>query len=599
MKGLERIVDSDNVVIDVETSGLDWKTNYIVGYVITVGPNEGDTYYVPVRHRSANYLDYDPPLEETAKKFKVHPFEVDLRDALSKNPTHIIGHNLAFDLKFMYRAGVLTPTCTYEDTMINAALINEYRKSYSLENCCLDAKVTAKRGQPLYEYLAKKFGGNPSSKQMSVFWKLDGDDPIGIEYAKGDGVATWALWQQQQKDLDEQDLRKIHGIECRCIRTLHRMMVRGVKVDEERLKNVTHIINKRLDKAMEVLPDNINLRSSTQMKKLFDDNGIVDYPMTEKGNPSFAEAWLLTTELGKRVVAARKYGNLLNSFIIPMQTHLHKGRIHTDFNQSRSDQYGTVTGRLSSSRPNMQQVPKRNEELGKLFRSVFIPDKNMVWASVDYSQCEPRLLAHYAKCAVLLRGYLSDPPIDAHTAVAEAANIDRTSGKRLNQGLITGMGKDKLIQELGVERIVGEAMYDQYHANMPEIKTFQKHAARVMKRRGYVTSLLGRRAHMDYTSGKDMSYKAVNRLLQCGNADIIKNAMVEIDEYLEKNGDTVHMLLSVHDSIDFQFKEKDRYIYEGALEIMTDYGPGCSVELVVPMEVDIGEGKNWSEASYG
>ncbi len=599
MEVLDRIVDSDNVVLDVETSGLDWKTNYIVGYVITVGPAEMDTYYIPIRHQGGNFLGARSPSKDTLKKIDTHPFEQDLRDALAKKPTHIIGHNLAFDLKFMHRAGVPTPTCTYEDTMINAALINEHRKSYSLENCCIDAKVTAKRGQPLYEYLADKFGGQPSSKQMGVFWKLSGDDPQGTDYAMGDGIATWALWQQQQKDLDDQGLRQIHNIECRCIRTLHRMMVRGVKVDEERLANVTVEIKKRLDKAMEVLPEGINLRSSTQMKKLFDDAGIIDYPQTEKGNPSFAEDWLVTTELGRRVVAARKYGNLLNSFITPMGQHLYNGRIHTEFNQSRSDQYGTVTGRLSSSRPNMQQVPKRNEELGKLFRAVFVPDKGMVWASVDYSQCEPRLLAHYAGCSVLVRGYLSDPVIDAHTAVAEAANIDRTSGKRLNQGLITGMGKDKLIQELGVERIVGEAMYDQYFANMPELKPFQKHAAKVMKRRGYVTSLLGRRARLDFTGGKDMSYKAVNRLLQCGNADIIKNAMVEIDEYLESEGDTVHMLLSVHDAIDFQFKEKDRHIYEHALEIMTDYGPGCGVELLVPMDVDIGEGKNWGEASYG
>ncbi len=362
-KILDRLSKAETVVVDVETSGLDWKRNYVVGYVLSFSADPGDSYYVPVRHRGNRLA---PKEDQAPFVTPHHEFEMDLNSIFKSKKIHLIGHNIAFDLKFMSRHGIDLSNCTFEDTMINAALIDENRGSYSLENCCITAGVQPKLGNELYKYLADKFGGAPAQKQMGNFWKLDKDDPMAHEYAKGDGISTWQLWEQQQKDLDDEDLRRVWAVENRCIRTLHRMMMRGVLVDQDRLKYVSGEVNKLLDEAMSHLPDGINLRSGPQMKKLFDDAGITSYPQTEKGNPSFAENWLLTTDLGKKVVAARKYGNLINSFINPMETHMFAGRIYTEFNQSRSDQFGTVTGRLSSSRPNMQQVPKRNVELGKL-----------------------------------------------------------------------------------------------------------------------------------------------------------------------------------------------------------------------------------------
>ena len=160
------------------------------------------------------------------------------------------------------------------------------------------------------------------------------------------------------------------------------------------------------------------------------------------------------------------------------------------------------------------------------------------------------------------------------------------------------MGKTKLIAELGVSEAKAEKIWDDYFTSMPEIKTLQKQAASKMRATGFVKSLMGRKARLDHR-GYDMSYKAVNRLLQCGNADIIKQAMVNIDECLELHGDRVNMLLSIHDSIDFQFYEDDRKYFNEALDIMQDFGPQKSLDLLVPMVVDVGEGKNWSEASYG
>ena len=147
----------------------------------------------------------------------------------------------------------------------------------------------------------------------------------------------------------------------------------------------------------------------------------------------------------------------------------------------------------------------------------------------------------------------------------------------------------------------GNELYDQYFKAMPEIKELQKEAASVMRHRGYVVSLLGRRARNEKAhNGRDFSYKAVNRLLQCGNADIIKSSIANIHESLENDGSSsVRMLTNIHDSIDFQFYENDRQTYNHCLKIMRDFGPGKSIDLKIPMELDTGEGPNWEIASYG
>jgi len=196
---------------------------------------------------------------------------------------------------------------------------------------------------------------------------------------------------------------------------------------------------------------------------------------------------------------------------------------------------------------------------------------------------------------VLTEGYLSNPPVDAHTAVANAASIDRESGKRLNQTLITGGGRKKIIAMLG-ER--GSAIYDAYFEAMPEVKKLQTQAANRMKARGYVISLLGRLARLEHS---DKAYLAINRLLQCGNADIVKYAMVNIDDYFESRGDECAMLNTVHDALGFQ---ADRYNNDHieqmneALRLMTDFGPDRGVYLSVPMVADFGIGRNWAEATF-
>lgn len=572
-----RISQADTVVIDVETNGLDWRNCFICGWVFTFGPRPEDTFYLPVRHETGE--NYDPA--------KVR----DMVNSHQDRPRHWVGHNIAFDLSFIHKE--CEPlNGTFEDTMINACLINEFESSYALSACATRADVQQKKAEEILQHIANVFGGDANKNRMGEFWRLDAEDTMAVEYATGDGTTTWQLWEVQKRLLAQQELEQVHDVECRLIPVLNRMTMRGIKIDVDRLHRLKDRIEKDLNHARELVGEDVNPRSSLQMVDFFTRHGHTNWPKTEKGNPSFTEDWLLTSGIGRRFVSVRKYSNLLNSFITPMlERHLHNGRVHPQFNQLKSDDFGTVTGRLSSSSPNVQQVPKRNMELGVPFRSIFVPDEGMVWGSADYSQCEPRLLAHYSDCKVLIDGYNANPPVDAHTAVAQAAGIDRQSGKRLNQALLTGAGINKATMMLGKPKQEAEAIVHNYFQAMPEIRQLQSYAAGVMKQRGYVRSILGRRARLEKFG---YEYKAVNRLLQCSNADMIKLSMVKVDEYCRSVGG-IDMLNNVHDSIDFQYSPDRREAYDEALKIMCDF-PHITK---IPIEVDEDSGSNWGEASYG
>jgi len=615
MQVVRRLADAPEIVYDCETSGLDWKVNHIVGHVITFSPNPADSLYIPVRHLGGgNVPGATVPGSETSWDGTDHPFEVELR-ALVRKQRKYTGQNLPFDMRMLHRHRI-DLRGTFEDTALNGALLDEYARSYSLDNLCEAYGVQAKKGQPLYDHIAKSFPSVyapkakpgtkglapvPDSKSMAHFWRTDARDTVVWDYAAGDGTSTWQLRDAQHPKLEEEGLMRVWDVECRLLPVLHRMSMKGIRIDEERLDEVAKILATKIDEARSKLPDGFNVRGADVGKYVLD-HGVreEDVPRTPpsrrfpSGQMSFNEAFLSSIPQGAPIILVRKYENLLNSFLVPLRDrHLHLGRVHTNFNQLKSDDYGTITGRLSSNEPNLQQIPKRNKELGPLFRSIFVPDEGMTWGSVDYSQCEPRLLAYYGRVRVLLDGYRAAETVDAHTAVAVAAEIDRQSGKTLNQALLTGAGIPKIIEMLkhpNARKIVAD-----YFSAMPEIKTLQKNASAAMKGRGYVVSLLGRRARLE--QGRD--YTAINRLLQCGNADILKQKMVELDDYLESEGHPIDILLNCHDANDFQFTEENRYHYDECLKIMANFGEGEAIEIDLPMEVDSGEGPNWGVATYG
>lgn len=592
------------LAVDTETSGLDWKRNYAVGYVFTVG---NDSVYLPVRHGSGGNIPcryghchmYDAPEVEDASKIHDHSLEVVLADEIAHRKGKIVGHNLKFDAHFMAQRGIMLGR-NLSCTMNNQTLIDEYTTSYSLASLARRYKLPAKKDIELYEYMAGVFNLPNTKNIMANFWRLPGTDTMATDYAEGDGVTTYFLYDAQQKELDEQGVSSlVRNVEDQLIWTLVRIERRGMRIDMGYVQELKRRIEERVAAAYSELPQGFNVRSMLDVKNFMEASGHADYPTTEKGNPSFTEKWLKQTDAGKKIIAIRKWSNLMNSFVMPLvDSHVFNGRVHPQVNQNKADDFGTISGRLSCSSPNLQQVPKHNKELAKEFRKAFVSDDGYDFYEADYSQCEPRLFAHYSNEPALVEGYSKTPFRDVHTVVAEMFNADRnTVAKRMNMGMFTGMYPPTFAQHMGVSLEEATRLWNQWFAGFPKIKDFQDNARKVFLSRGYVKTLLGRHCRMDE---KRFAYKATSKIIQGGNADIVKYKMVEVDKWLESEGDRTQLLMTIHDSFVWQAPQTpDGEADSNRLtEIMLDVR-NEPFNLRVPFAVDCDKGKTWSEASFG
>ena len=601
-----RLTASKTIVYDAETEGLDPYVHNIVGHVFTFGPAPQDTYYIPVRHAGGGNIEPVDKLDRVLARIAKLP------------DIHWIGHVVQFDLRFLNRHGIRVAG-TIEDTQVNAAIINELAPSFSLDASCRAIGAIEKKGDELYQHLAQRFGCQADRNAMAHFHKLSGIDPVATDYATGDGIATWDLRLKQIEAIQAEDLDYTYRLEQRITRVIYRMHLRGIKVDTEELERVKQFAEAKVAEAMSSFPAGFNARSTPAVRKWLEDQGHFGAPYTPKGAKlvaegdyegadkcrSYNEAYLKTLGSGQLILDVRKYSTLNASFINPLlQRHLRSdGRVHCTYYQMATDTYGTVTGRFSCADPNLQQVPKRNRDLGLPFRRVFVPDPGSEWMTADLSQCEPRILAHYSGARSLVDGYLANPPVDAHASVTVAAGLERMLGipfkdareygKRLNQTLLTGGGKGKIVDMLG-ER--GAEVYDAYFKGSPEIRTLLKAAERRFQTRGYIISYLGRRARL---KSPDKAYVAANRLFQCGNADIIKQTLADIDDYFEsETKDQVYLLNTVHDSVDLNVPEGMRDIALRGLRFMTQYGPYRRFYLKVPMACEWAVGSSWGDATY-
>ena len=572
------------VVFDVETDGVDWRRNKPVGYVVTLGPDYKQSHYFPIRHADGGNVPEDEVLRWIG--------------GWAKNPgLRIVGHNLKFDLHFAKNDGIEFAG-PVECTMVNAALIDENAGKYGLEECARRAGVSAKRADEMYHHLASVFGGEATRKQMANFHKLAGDDAIAEGYARQDGVTTWQLWEWQQQQIAQQDLELVHGVECRVLNTLFRMERHGVRVDESKLEWLKVHLTKELRKAEKALPKEFNVRSTPQILSYVKGLGVSGWPLTEKQNPSFTEEFLVTFPEGRNIVAVRKISNLINAFVNPLiEEHLYQGRVHTNFNQLKQDEYGVATGRLSSSDPNLQQVPKRDKVLGRLFRAIFIPDPGFQWGTADYSQQEFRVFTEYTGAQMLMDGYMADPPIDIHTNVANMMGVERDpTAKRMNLGLLYGMGYKKLAASLGVSHEEARDLFDRYDSMLPEARKFLKAAEYWARQRGWVRTKLRRRRRFP---NSEFAHKAGNSIIQGTSADITKVKMVEIDQFFTDESSGSRLLLQVHDELDWQVPVGDGEVSKKALSIMKAFEQTDTIHLKVPMGVDYRMGRSWAEATYG
>ena len=592
--------ETETIAVDLETydphlmtCGPGWATGR--GHVVGIGIATDNWHgYFPIRHEGGGNLD-----EALVLRW--------LKNTLSSEKREVIFHNSLYDVGWLRREGISVKGKIL-DTIVAAPLVNENRYSYSLDNLG-EFYCNEKKDESLLQDAALAFGVNPKSEMYKLHAKYVGP------YGEQDAVLTLRLWKKLKLEIAEQNLEKILDMECRLIPLLLEMRWRGVRVDEEKADSVSKALSLQEQKIMVEIKrqygDEVNLWANASLQSIFEKNKIW-FPRTAKGMPSFQKDWLEghDHELPQLIVKARKLNKARTTFIDKMiKDHCFNGRIHAEAHAMRNDRGGTVSGRFSYSNPNLQQVPARDPEIGNLIRSLFIPEEGCQWGVFDYSQQEPRLTVHYAD-QMNLNGaenavsQYRDDNADFHQIVADMAKIPRKQAKTINLGLSYGMGKEKLIKELGLDDTEAENLFQQYHANVPFIRALQDQCARVAMDRGFIKTFAGRRCRFDLWESRyertlplpleeakekygdnlkrSYTYKALNRLIQGSAADMTKLAMLGLWE----EGIVPH--LQVHDEVDISIENTEQA--NTVARIME-----TCVELAVPLLVDMELGTSWGE----
>jgi DNA polymerase I-like protein with 3'-5' exonuclease and polymerase domains len=591
----------DEIAVDLETRDPDLKSKgsgsvigngEVVGIAVAV---PGRKFYFPIAHGSGPNMDR----KRTLEWFK----DIMASDAIK------IFHNAMYDVCWIRNLGIKINGLIV-DTMIAASLIDENRFQYSLNSISWDYLGHGKNEGALNEE-AKSRGLDPKADM----WQLPAMYVGG--YAEKDAELTLELWQIFKKEIIHQDIESIFNLETDLFPCLVDMKFKGVRVNAEHAS----VLKKQLIVREEALlfdikketGIDIQIMAARSIAKMFDQLKL-PYDKTEKSKePSFTKNFLQEHPhpLVQKIAQAREINKAHTTFIDSILKFEHKGRIHADINQIRSDQGGTVTGRFSYSNPNLQQLPARNKDLGPMIRSLFLPDEGCTWGCFDYSQQEPRLVAHYAalykfpSVYEVIDEYNNDSSTDFHQMVAEMAQIPRSQAKTINLGLFYGMGKTKLQAELGVSKEKAAELFEQYHAKVPFVKQLINAASNRAQERGQIRTLLGRlcRFHLwepnmfgmhkalpheealqEHGPGikRAMTYKALNKLIQGSAADMTKKAMVD----LYKEGIIAH--IQIHDELDLSVESPEQA--KRIIDIMEN-----AVTLEVPNKVDYESGQTWGD----
>lgn len=577
---LRLVREAPIIAFDTETSGLN-VTDFICGWVVTTNEH---SLYTPVRHEGGGNVPDVPAFEKAL-------------DAAFQDRHRLgyitIAHNAGFDLRAALRHNVriLGPV---EDTMINESLIDDRNLSYGLDACAARHKVAAKKGSLIYTELARRFGGLADRRQMEHFWKLPGDDPFVVEYATGDGETTLQLHAKQQPILDADGLRRVWELECALIPYLARIHNRGMKISQEYSERVVGDIAAAIERAQAKFPKGFNARSPKDVEALFRANGYDDkqFQRTEAGAISFREKWLESNPIGQLILDVRRLEKARDSFIKPLvETHNFNGRVFPVLNQSKSDDYGVAGARLSCSEPNLQAFPKRNIDIGRVVRRLVIPDQGCLIEEADAKQQEPRLFTHYSEEPALVEGYRNGT-MDMHDRASEVLGLDREVAKRLGMGMLTMMSVPTLAGHMQWDLERARAAHKAFLSEaFPRIGEMQETVISVFRRRGYVKTMLGRRAYCD---NPRFAYRGVSRLIQNNGGDHIKLCILRACQYEDAHPE-VQVLLSIHDSLLWQ-RTPDHPSTE-LTKVLENVA--SEMGLIVPIPFGLGSGSDWARASYG
>ena len=592
-------IDLETCDPNLTTLGPGWvrKDGYVVGIAVAAGDWQG---YFPIRHENGHNMDARIALKWLQKQMATPDIDK-------------IMHNATYDLGWLRAEGIKVEGRII-DTMITGAVVDENRWSYSLNNLGRDY-LDERKDEKLLRVSAAEWGFDPKAEMYRL-----PPESVG-RYAEQDAGMTLRLWERLKIELDKQDLWNIWNLETSLIPMMCDMRQLGVRVDLDKAGQAKKLLKTKSKQIKDEIFKQTQIKiepwAAASVAAVFEELNLA-YPKTDAGSPSFTKQYLNTHQhpIAQMIVRLREFDKADSTFIETIMKHEHKGRIHCEFHQLRSDDGGTVTGRFSSSNPNLQQIPARDPEIKKMIRGLFIPEEGTKWGSFDYSSQEPRLLVHFAAS---LKGDFRHPivdkivdeyhsgDVDLHQMVADIAGIKRKEAKVVNLGIMYGMGKGKLAAQLDISTDEAGELLATHREKVPFVKGLADLASKQASNTGQVRTILGRRCRfhlweprtfgykkpLPYEDAmkeygqplrRAFTYKALNKLIQGSAADQTKKAM--LDCYNEG----LLPMLTVHDELCFSVEGDDQ-----AHNIKHIMENGLSDVLKVPSKVDDELKDNWGE----
>ncbi|PCH83218.1 MAG: DNA polymerase I [Piscirickettsiaceae bacterium] len=585
---LEKLKAADMFAFDTETTDLDYTKALVVGVSFAV--EAGHAAYVPVAHT------YPGAPQQLSRQWVLDQ----LKPLLESENVVKVGQNLKYDANVLANHGIVLAGIGH-DTMLESYVLNSTATRHNM-----DALAEKYLGEETihYEDVAGKGAKQIGFDQVAV--------EIAAPYAAEDADITLRLHQQLFSKLEKIDtLRRVYqDIEMPLVPVLARMEQTGVLVDEQMLVQQSSELSAKIQvletQAHEAAGQPFNLGSPKQIQEiLYDKLGLPILKKTPKGQPSTAENVLqdlaLDFPLPRIILEHRSLSKLRSTYTdkLPKQINPVTGRVHTSYHQAV-----TATGRLSSSDPNLQNIPVRSEE-GRRIRQAFIAEPGYIVLAADYSQIELRIMAHLSQDKGLLQAFKDG--LDVHKATAaevfgvpldQVETHQRRSAKAINFGLIYGMSAFGLAKQLDIDRGAAQGYINLYFERYPGVKQYMDETRELAREQGYVETLFGRRLYLPDINAKNGQRRqyaertAINAPMQGTAADIIKLAMLSVDEWLQTDKPAVRMVMQVHDELVFEVESSYVEVASNLIkQKMSD-----AADLDVPLIVDVGTGNNWDDA---
>lgn len=583
-KLLQRMQNANKFAIDTETTSLDYRVAEMVGFSIAFDAQ--DAYYIPLAH------DYEGAPEQLDRESVLAQIKPILENPAIKK----IGHHLKYDAHIFANHGIELQGW-YFDTMLASYVLNSVATRHGMDDV---ARLYLSHLTTTYEEVAGKGAKQKTFNQIEI--------ETAAHYAAEDAHVTFRLYEVLDKKLKVHPelINILHNIEVPVARVLTSMEENGIQLDLQFLDQLGEDFSKTMqdleNQIIELAGQPFNVSSPKQVGEiLFEKLGLKGGKKTSTGQYSTSESILekLDHPISALILDYRGLSKLKSTYTdgLLKQANNDSHRVHTSYHQAL-----TATGRLSSTDPNLQNIPVR-EEIGRQIRKAFIAPEGRVLLAADYSQIELRLMAHFSQDDALLDAFRHGQDVHRRTAsevlnipLDQVTNDQRRQAKAVNFGLLYGMSEFGLIRQLGFTREESQNYIKQYFHRYPGIYEYMQRTRQVALEQGFVETILGRRLYTPEIDARNMMIRkaaeraAINAPLQGSAADIIKMAMIEVDKMLPK--DQAKMLLQVHDEL----------VFEVDADIADELAPKLAevmqsvLEISVPLLVEVGKGNNWDEA---